>query len=62
MNKLKSFINHKNKAVIDALDITLNSRNEEAIEVLRSYGADIENKINDESRLLHAVKEGDIKR
>ncbi|MGL9689000.1 MAG: ankyrin repeat domain-containing protein [Wolbachia sp.] len=61
-NKLKSFISHKNKAGIDALDIALNSGNKEAIEVLRSYGADIENKINGESRLLRAVKEGDIKK
>ncbi|WP_264330746.1 ankyrin repeat domain-containing protein [Wolbachia endosymbiont (group B) of Erebia ligea] len=43
-DKLKDFINHKNKAGMDALDIALNSGNEEAIEVLSSYGADIENK------------------
>ncbi|MEY2392736.1 ankyrin repeat domain-containing protein [Wolbachia endosymbiont of Tettigetta isshikii] len=61
-NKLKSFIDYKNKAGIDALDIALNSGNEKAIEVLRSYGADIENKINGESCLLRAVKEGDIKK
>ncbi|WP_225537146.1 hypothetical protein [Wolbachia endosymbiont of Mansonella ozzardi] len=61
-NKLKSLIDYKNKAGIDALDIAPNSRNEKAIEVLRSYGADIENKINGEIRLLHAVKEGDIKK
>lgn len=61
-NKLKSFVDYKNKAGIDALDIALNSGNEKAIEVLRSYGADIENKINGESRLLRAVKEGDIKK
>ena|GEM_PF-4845090 len=61
-NKLKSFVDYKNKAGIDALDIALNSGNEKAIEVLRSYGADIENKINGETRLLRAVKEGDIKK
>ncbi|WP_225538639.1 hypothetical protein [Wolbachia endosymbiont of Mansonella perstans] len=34
-NKLKSFIDYKNKARIDALDIALNSINEKAIEVLK---------------------------
>ncbi|MDM8335474.1 ankyrin repeat domain-containing protein [Wolbachia pipientis] len=36
-DKLEGFINHKNKDGMDALDIALNSRNEKAIEVLRSY-------------------------
>ncbi|WP_246210262.1 ankyrin repeat domain-containing protein, partial [Wolbachia endosymbiont of Atemnus politus] len=45
-DKLKSFINHKNKEGKDALDVALISGNEKAIEVLRSYGADIENKID----------------
>ncbi len=44
-DRLKNFINHKNKAGMDALDIALNSGNEKAIEVLSSYGADIENKV-----------------
>ncbi|MDR1139471.1 MAG: ankyrin repeat domain-containing protein [Rickettsiales bacterium] len=61
-NKLKSFINYKNKAGMDALGIALNSENRRVIGVLRSYGADIENKINGESRLLRAVKEGNIKK
>ncbi|WP_395463624.1 ankyrin repeat domain-containing protein [Wolbachia endosymbiont of Cantharis cryptica] len=60
--ELKSFITHKNKAGMDALDIALNSGNEKAIEVLRSYGADIENKIDGESRLFRAVKKGDIEK
>ncbi len=46
---------------MDALDIALNSGNEEAIEVLRSYGADIE-KIEGESRLFRTVKEGNIEK
>nr|WP_255565418.1 ankyrin repeat domain-containing protein [Wolbachia endosymbiont of Cylisticus convexus] len=60
-NQLKDFINHKNKAGMDALDIALNSGNEKAIEVLRSYGADIE-KIEGESRLFRTVKEGNIEK
>lgn len=60
-DRLKNFINHKNKAGMDALDIALNSGNEEAIEVLRSYGADIE-KIEGESRLFRTVKEGNIEK
>ena len=60
-DQLKNFINHKNEAGIDALDIALNSENEEAIEVLRSYGADIE-KIEGESRLFRTVKEGNIEK
>lgn len=46
---------------MDALDIALNSENEEAIEVLRSYGASIE-KIEGESRLFRAVEEGNIEK
>lgn len=42
---MKNFINHKNKDGMDALDIALNSGNEKAIEVLRSYGTGIENKV-----------------
>ncbi len=60
-NQLKNFINYKNKAGMDALDIALNSGNEKAIEVLRSYGADIE-KIEGESRLFRTVKEGNIEK
>lgn len=60
-DKLKDFINHKNKAGMDALDIALNSGNEKAIEVLKSYGADIE-KIEGESRLFCTVKEGNIEK
>ncbi|WP_341815734.1 MULTISPECIES: ankyrin repeat domain-containing protein [unclassified Wolbachia] len=56
-DQLKNFINHKNKDGMDALDIALNSENEEAIEVLRSYGASIE-KIEGESRIFRAVEEG----
>ncbi|OCA06360.1 putative ankyrin repeat domain protein [Wolbachia endosymbiont of Trichogramma pretiosum] len=44
-DRLKNFINHKNKDEMDALDVALNSGNEKAIEVLSSYGADIENKV-----------------
>ncbi|QOD38817.1 ankyrin repeat domain-containing protein [Candidatus Wolbachia massiliensis] len=40
-DQLKSFIDYKNKDGMDALDIALNSENEGAIGVLRSYGADI---------------------
>lgn len=36
-DKLEDFINHKNNAGMDALDIALNSVNEKAIEVLSSY-------------------------
>ncbi len=56
-DQLKNFINHKNKDGMDALDIALNSKNEEAIEVLRSYGASIE-KIEGESCIFRAVEEG----
>ncbi|QWE33375.1 MULTISPECIES: ankyrin repeat domain-containing protein [unclassified Wolbachia] len=56
-DQLKNFINHKNKDGMDALDIALNSENEEAIEVLRSYGASIE-KIEGESCIFRAVEEG----
>ncbi|WCR58198.1 ankyrin repeat domain-containing protein [Wolbachia endosymbiont of Ctenocephalides felis wCfeJ] len=45
-DQLENFINHKNKAGMDALDIALNSGNEKAIKVLKLYGADIENKID----------------
>lgn len=61
-NQLENFINHKNKAGMDVLDIALSSGNEEAIKILRSYGADIENKVDGESRLLRAVKESDTEK
>ncbi|WP_168463963.1 ankyrin repeat domain-containing protein [Wolbachia endosymbiont of Ctenocephalides felis wCfeT] len=60
--KLKDFFHHKNVDGVDALDIALNSGNEEVIKVLRSYGADIENKVNGESRLFRSVKENDTRK
>ncbi len=38
------------------------SGNKKAIEVLKSYGADIENRVDGESRLLRALKEGNIEK
>ncbi|AAW70686.1 Predicted protein [Wolbachia endosymbiont strain TRS of Brugia malayi] len=61
-DQLENFINYKNKIGIGALDIALNSGNKKAIEVLKSYGADIENRVDGESRLLRALKEGNIEK
>ncbi|MGL9758841.1 MAG: ankyrin repeat domain-containing protein [Wolbachia sp.] len=49
--ELENFINHKNKAGMDALDIALNSENKKAIEVLRSYKTNIENKIGSTQKI-----------
>ncbi len=57
MNRLlENFINHKNNDGMDALDIALNSGNEKAIEVLRSYGADIKNKADGSTQKITAKK------
>ncbi|OWZ25145.1 ankyrin repeat domain-containing protein [Wolbachia endosymbiont of Wuchereria bancrofti] len=44
------------------MNIALNSGNEKAIEVLKSYGADIENRVEGESRLLRALKKGNVEK
>nr|WP_250294894.1 ankyrin repeat domain-containing protein [Wolbachia endosymbiont of Oedothorax gibbosus] len=54
--ELKNFINHKNNDGMDALDIALNSENKKAIEVLRSYRADIENKVDGSTQKITAEK------
>lgn len=54
--ELENFINHKNNDGMDALDIALNSGNEKAIEVLRSYGADIKNKVDGSIQKITAEK------
>ncbi len=54
--ELENFINHKNNDGMDALDIALNSENKKAIEVLRSYGADIKNKVDGSTQKITTEK------